>query len=360
MPLTIEKAKPFFKYKGMTNKFSDYLNIKSKDLYIFVVDIHFFANVYPNKKPTFLFMNTIQYLHRKRTYFKRLKIKKESVKVVLAHDTLSNKEVVNVHRTDATNAGDFYSGPHHYFEPLKNRSLDIFDYKVEDKAVRDRWVHHIVDDALIIGGGGLLCLPAFNRQMKLFEKLKAKNKKTVLWGVGHNSPHPLHFNKIKNYNVDPGSFGLAGVRDYGMKAEWVPCVSCLHPVFDRKVEEKRDVGIIFHKKTLARKKGLRAFEKIPSLFNNDLFEKIVTFIGETRTIITSSYHAMYWAMLLEKRVVVFPNSSKFFDFKYQPVISDPVNYKTDIKKARSYSGVLEECRTINVKFAEKVFNYLNL
>ncbi len=306
-------------------------------------------------------MNIIKYLHRRATYFNRLKIKKEAIREVVTHNSLSNKDVVNIHRTDPTNAGDYYCGPHHYFNVLSGKSLDIFDYKNEDGFERDNWSKKIISNSLIIGGGGLLCLSAFSRQMKLFEKLKAKGKKTVIWGAGHNSINRAHFHrKIQKYNVDPDAFGLVGVRDYSMKEEWVPCVSCLHPIFDQKFREKRETGIIFHKKTLKNKSVVREFKDIPSIANNDTLENIIQFIGETQTVITSSYHAMYWAMLLGKKVVVFPSSSKFFDFKYQPVISNIRNYKNDIKKAQSYSGVLEECRAANVNFGNKVFDYLNL
>lgn len=68
---------------------------------------------------------------------------------------------------------------------------------------------------------------------------------------------------------------------------------------------------------------------------------------------------MYWSMLLNKKVLVIPNSSKFFDFKYKAVVSSFENFENDLSKAQSFSGVLEECRTINRKFAAKVFDYLN-
>ncbi len=305
-------------------------------------------------------MSIVKYLHRRATYFKRLKEKKESINKILNHPNLLNNDVVNIHRTDITNAGDFYCGPHHYFKELKGKSLDIFGYKNKDKSIRDDWSEKIINKSLIIGGGGLLCLSAFNKQMRLFEKLKKKGKKTVIWGAGHNSINRLHFNNLKKYNVNTSSFGLIGVRDYSMKEDWVPCVSCLHPIFDQNIEEDKEIGIILHKNTLTNKKVINTFKGIPSIANNDKFEDIIKFIGRTNTIITSSYHAMYWSILLEKKVLVFPSSSKFFDFKYQPIISNITNYKNDIKKAQSYSGVLEECRNINLKFADKVFDYLGL
>jgi hypothetical protein len=69
---------------------------------------------------------------------------------------------------------------------------------------------------------------------------------------------------------------------------------------------------------------------------------------------------MYWSFLLGKKVIAIPTTSKFFDFKYQPIISSFETFEQDIKKAPSYSGILEECREVNLKFADKVFDYLNI
>lgn len=108
------------------------------------------------------------------------------------------------------------------------------------------------------------------------------------------------------------------------------------------------------------KSVLKKFSHFPSTSNDAVFEDVVQFIGETDTVLTDSYHAMYWSLMLGKKVMVFPNSSKFYDFKYQPVISSFQNFEKDLKKVKAYSGVLEECREINLKFAEKTFDYLNL
>jgi hypothetical protein len=286
--------------------------------------------------------------------------KKEIIRRILKSPVQNNTDVVNLHRYDPTNIGDFYCGVHHYFEPLKGKHLDIFDYKREDQKVRDNWFEKITQNALIIGGGGLLNREGFDVQMKLFEQLGAKGKKTVLWGLGHNTKEKNTYGKISKYNVDTSKFGLVGVRDYGMKEEWVPCVSCLHPIFDEKHEVKNEIGVIFHKKTLNDKSVLKKFQTLPSTANSAVFEDVVQFIGETDTILTDSYHAMYWSLMLGKKVMVFPNSSKFYNFKYQPVISSFSNYEADLKKVQSYSGVLEECREANIKFSEKAFDYLGL
>lgn len=299
-------------------------------------------------------------LLNKFSYFRKNAQKKELVQSILQFPEQQNNSVINLHRYDPTNIGDFYCGPHHYFEPLKNKHLDIFDYKREDIAVRENFKEKIVQNSLIIGGGGLLNREGFTIQMDLFEKLGAKGKKTVLWGVGHNSKYKHTYGKINKYSVDTSKFGLVGVRDYSMKEEWVPCVSCMHPIFDTKFDVKNEIGIIFHKKTLRNKSVLKKFSHFPSTSNDAVFEDVVQFIGETDTVLTDSYHAMYWSLMLGKKVMVFPNSSKFYDFKYQPVISSFQNFEKDLKKVKAYSGVLEECREINLKFAEKTFDYLNI
>lgn len=305
-------------------------------------------------------MSLAGFFKNKLSHFSRNAQKKEVINRILQHPDQQNIDVVNLHRYDPTNIGDFYCGPHHYFEQLKGKHLDIFDYKREDKAIRDHWVEQITRNALIIGGGGLLNREGFEMQLELFEKLGAKGKKTVLWGVGHNAKNSSTYGKISKYNIDTSKFGLAGVRDYGMKEEWVPCVSCLHPIFDVKHEVKNDIGVIFHKKTVGNKNIIKKFEHFPSTSNDAVFEDVAQFIGETDTILTDSYHAMYWSLMLGKKVMVFPNSSKFYNFKYPPVISTFSNFENDLKKLQSYSGVMEECREVNLKFAEKAFNYLNL
>lgn len=286
--------------------------------------------------------------------------KKRVVKRVLRSSSMGNTGIVNVHRYDPSNIGDFYCGPHHYFEQLRGKHLDIFDYKSGSRDVRDRWADLITDSALIIGGGGLLNRGAFDAQMSLFAQLGKKNKKAVLWGVGHNSKYQKDFGKPIAYNVDTSLFGLAGVRDYGSKAEWVPCVSCLHPIFDEVFTVVNEIGVVFHKSTLKNPSAMERFAHFPSTANNAVFEDVVRFIGETDTVLTDSYHAMYWSIMMGKKVMVFPNSSKFYDFKYSPVISSFERFQDDFSKLRSYSGVLEECRLINTVFAEKVFDYLNL
>lgn len=290
---------------------------------------------------------------------KRKASKAKTIKQILGNEQVHNS-VVNIHRLDHNNVGDFYCAPHHYFDILKDKSLDIFDYKHADESVRQNFVNQISQNALIIGGGGLLNRPGFAKQMRMFEKLTEKNKKIVLWGVGHNYKDPKKYNNVSSYNIDTSKFGLVGTRDLNMPGDYVPCVSCMHPIFNETYQETQEVGIIFHKKTLKNKSLLEKLNQYPTSSNTTNLEEMIGFIGKSKTVVTDSYHAMYWSMLLEKNVIAIPNSSKFFDFKYKPIFSTFESFESQLKNGKSYSGVLEECRALNHQFAEKAFNYLNL
>lgn len=270
-----------------------------------------------------------------------------------------NHDTVNIHRFDKNNVGDYYCAPHHYFEELKGKFLDISGFRSASKKISNHWIDTASNNGLIIGGGGLLNLRHFEMQMQLFEELNKKGKKTILWGPGHNDTNKNNFGKAITYNVNLKNFGLVGVRDYSYKNHWVPCVSCLHSIFDDPYTETREVGILFGKKSSKNKELANQLKAFDSTSNTTNLDEMVKFIGSSETVVTDSYHAMYWAILLGKKVVAVPTTTKFFDFKYKCVISSYENFQLDLKKAKSYSGVLEECREINYKFADKVFDYLN-
>ncbi len=283
-------------------------------------------------------------------------IRKREVKKDIINTDQANKGIANIYRKNPNNAGDLYSSPVSYFPELGKIEVDIFDFKnSEENGIASL----ISDNSLVIGGGGLLNRKCFQFQLGTFEKLRSRGKKTVLWGVGHNSQHRKDFKKLSYYSIDLDKFGLVGTRDHSLSPTWVPCVSCMNHLFDSKSNSRQELGVILHDKTYNKPRHISRFDGLPLISNRVDIETYIAFIKDSEYIITDSYHAMYWGMLLEKKVLVIPNSSKFFDFKYDPGFSNFENCLQDLKKARSYSGVLEECRERNLDFASKVFNYLN-
>lgn len=285
----------------------------------------------------------------------------EKLKVIpkLLETPQNNGGIINIHRIDTDNIGDFYCAPHHYYDEIKN-PIDIFDFKRGDNTTNELWIQEISNNALIIGGGGLLNRKSFEKPMKAFEELAKNGKKTVLWGVGHNSKKITDFNNTTSYNVDVTNFGLAGTRDYNLPGVYLPCVSCKHPIFDKIYTEKYEIGFVFHKNTVKDEDFIIRFKDYPTTSNTTNLEELISFIGKCETIITDSYHAMYWSMLLKKKVAVVPNSSKFFDFKYSPVFTTFDDCLKDSKKAIRFEGVLEESRQLNDAFFKNVKEYLEL
>jgi polysaccharide pyruvyl transferase WcaK-like protein len=273
---------------------------------------------------------------------------------------IQNDDVVNVHCTGPNNVGDFYCGPRLYFDKLKGKGVNIFGFRSLKKSVTRDFSDHVVNKKIIIGGGGLLNINTFKWQMSLFEKLADKGKKVVVWGAGHNEKSLEDFKKHQKYWYDLSKFGLVGTRDYSMPFEWVPCVSCLHPIFDQTFEEKNDIGILFNTNSFKDKNFVDRFTHYPFSSNTTNLEEMISFIGSCRTLVTNSYHAMYWAILMGKKVVAIPATSKFLDFKYKVPIASFDDFEDHLNKTESYTGVLEECREINLNFAEKVFDYLEL
>lgn len=290
----------------------------------------------------------------KSSYYKKATFKK-----ILGMDQ-KNDGVINIHRYDVSNVGDLYCAPHQYFKELENKYSDIFLYKRTNKKDRTKLINDMVNNSLIIGGGGLLNRGSFTNQMKFYQELAQHGKKTVLWGVGHNEKKSSLYGKIKSYDVDVTKFGMAGTRDYNMPGEWLPCVSCLHQLFDNSYETTQEIGVIFHKKTIQQPSITSKFKEYPSTSNTVDLEGLINFIGRSEHIITDSYHAMYWSMLLGKKVAVIPNSSKFYDFKYDPVFTDFDNALKQVKNATIKDGLLEECRELNRNFAKRAFEYLEV
>lgn len=288
------------------------------------------------------------------------KNRKQKVFDGILNREIKNEGVVNVHCTGPNNVGDFYCGPRLYFDKLKGSGLNIFGFRSLRKSITRDFSEQVANKKIIVGGGGLLNINTFKWQMTLFERLAEKGKKVVVWSAGHNEKSLEDFKTHKKYWYDLSKFGLVGTRDYSMPFEWVPCVSCLNEIFDRKFEEKQELGILFNTKSFKDKTFVEKFKNYSFSSNTTNLEEMIGFIGSSRTLVTNSYHAMYWGILMGKKVIAIPATSKFLDFKYKVPIATFDNFEDYLSKGQSYSGVLEECREINLKFADKVFNYLNL
>lgn len=246
-----------------------------------------------------------------------------------------------VHDTYEKNMGDIQSCPLNHFEfnadtveiNLMNETSKVSKY-----------------DPVIIGGGGLL--QDGELRYNLCKIIKSHKSKVIIWGVGLNS------NYKEDKDIVPDIFKKAdvvGIRDFGFEFNCVPCVSCMHDSFKKEYEIKNDI-VCFEGNKLD-----LPFPTMPCVSENSM-DMIIEFLGTARTIITSSYHGMYWGTLLKREVIVIPNekSSKFYHFPRVLPITDLTNWESFVGKGNIYPDFYDECVNKNILFKENVEKILGI
>ena len=299
------------------------------------------------------------------------------------------KKYVEVYRKDPNNIGDFYSNPLRYFADK--------DDKVQSVDIANPWQSEWDDNStMIFGGGGLIANEFFGNNItniiesddsasldnmwenrwhlrnsnnaKLHEKfttemqklfaetkrsLHKNNGRKILWGAGHNSKS----NGTWKWPKYLQEFDLVGVRDYRCGFEWVPCPSCMHPAFDKKYDVQHKVIWFEHKKQLVKNADFGSEPAFRIVNSGQNFDQTIAILGSAETIVTNSYHGVYWATLLGRKVLCVDQwSTKFQNFKHPPGFTKSKDWIENLDEAKSYNNALQECREANINFWNKVKN----
>jgi len=250
----------------------------------------------------------------------------------------------HMYRADRTNCGDWWSLPAHYFTfPSHDNVIEINDYNPKSS----------IGGTVIVGGGGLIG-PAFKQ---LEDLVRRNDTHTIGWGLGNN----MLDDKTSGYVPDSvplpkfvDSFDLLGIRDDIKGRRWVPCASCMHPAFSKQYDIKHDIVIFEHKRIPI------PIDGFPRLSNNgNDIEEIIAFLASGETVITNSYHGAYWAILLGRRCVALPFSSKFYAFRHPPALGHVETWRDLVRQAQKNDNALYECREANIQFYMDVMNFLN-
>lgn len=229
----------------------------------------------------------------------------------------------NLLAKDTPNIGDLWASPLKYFDIPNCKTLHLPDLAKLDN-----------DYLYIVGGGGIL----HTSWIKYVSSLR----KAIAWSIGHN----FHDTSKIEYQPWLDHYLLTGVRDYGHRYDYLPCVSCMHEAFNKEYKAIHDIVCYCH---YERNISL----PIPTMDNSgDSFEEKIEFLGSGKTIVTNSYHGVYWSMLLNRQVIIVPWSSKFYGFKHKP------SYVGEEIIPQNYDGYLAECRELNRQFYQKVLNLI--
>jgi hypothetical protein len=248
--------------------------------------------------------------------------------------------ISSVHCIEPKNIGDMECSPFKYFKFYECKTFDLRTFPNTPP----------YNNKVIIGGGGLLGSAFINPIINITNKLE----NVIIWGAGFNVHYGDESDLINNQlTTFLNQCKLIGIRDYGLKYEWVPCSSCMNPLFLKKYNKKYNIVIFEHKDVPI------DIKNIPKIKNNasDIYH-VISFIGSADVVITNSYHGVYWATLLNKKVLTIPFSSRFDNFKHKPTICTIHNWKEKLEEAKNYPEAIHECREANLKFFVKVDEFI--
>jgi hypothetical protein len=282
--------------------------------------------------------------------------------------------IINYHVIDPKNVGDLLSSPANYFS--------FPGYSIAQQDIRTLNPKALNGEHLLIGGGGLL----YSRFLDNITTLRnSPNRgRLIAWGIGQQDYRTLTANPQPfDYSSYLKEFDLIGIRDFDAGYPWVPCVSCMHPAFDRTYEIKHEFVVFSHKKFQLQ---IGAFPRMTN--ETQGIAEVLNFLGSGETILTSSYHGAYWGTLLGRKVLAFPFSSKFLTLKHSPGLY-PVekwvqtkfqvkllnqvfyerrdqnqytcqtkDWQEHLQHCQFYSQSLEECRTQNRWFHTQLMQSL--
>jgi hypothetical protein len=241
--------------------------------------------------------------------------------------------IIFQHLRNTQNIGDFACSPFDYF--------DWGDAKVKD--MREPSMPY---DATIFGGGkifgGLAEAAGVNR---------ANDPLHIAWGVGTRQTFPIS----GKYRRARQLCDLIGSRDWGDdRYVYAPCASCMSPLFDEDITPKHDVVFYWHGgKT--QKQRIKIPDSMPDKANNTgSFEESIRFMASGKTVISNSYHGVYWALLLGRKAICVPFSNKFGAYRLPPAYATPRNWLNRLDNGIAQPDMLTICRQATLDFKTKV------
>lgn len=295
--------------------------------------------------------------------------------------------VYSIHYDNLDNVGDHNSAPGKWWRDIMNAAGVKSNSTVTIKGLK---FAAPTGSMIVVGGGGMLANSYFEDD--IIESLDHSGP-VAFWGMGLNkesetppdvSMLPPVVARIKNKASSHHGKFFFSMRDYDpqQRWRWVPCASCMNPMFTsasllgefvRAISEqlagglgmKEKVGVIKHVVATGEycgqhveqwvSEGLLTQQDVTRNDGTDM-NRILRFIKKYDVIVTTSYHSTFWATLLGKKVVVCNGwSSKLYYLKHPPVFYSG-NLENDIQKAKRYPEALHEARDASIQFAQEVMS----
>jgi hypothetical protein len=245
---------------------------------------------------------------------------------------MSATKLVNFFHCTADNVGDQMCGPAQFLWPQSYQSAPLNQMNIQGLEVA------------IVGGGQI-----FSQLGTTVNSIRERNPdaRVIAWGVGL----PPRGTRDREVTEVVKAFTAFGTRNYDRRDEllFVPCASCLSPLFDQVNSPQHELVVYLHR----RKRGPIDVPKGVPVLNNSMQspKKAIDFIASGDVVVTSSYHGVYWAQLLGRRVVCIPYNSKFRTFQHPPTLAEPDQWLDSLASSRRTEPLLHEYRNLNYMFA---------
>jgi hypothetical protein len=238
------------------------------------------------------------------------------------------------------NIGNIVASPSYYFD-LPNTKL-----------------YDLSEDGFRLGKVTIVSKGLLNTDEHLHYVKAAGITKFVIWGHGREQ-HCVE-SAVYDYQLPAWlrKCALVGLRDWNTPYRWVPCASCMHTIFDEPIVApiRHFSAISYHKQLLP----ACITDHMPSIHNCTYdFRWFIRHIRACEVLITNSYHAAYWATLLQRRVVIIePHDVKFGRLRFTHPFSSAADWRSQVAKTQLYPDALELCRTANRSFYNDVLPLL--
>lgn len=237
------------------------------------------------------------------------------------------------HLRQTANVGDFSCSP-----------FDYFDWG--SASVKDMREVSAPYDTCIFGGGKIFGGLAEAEGVNL-----ARSPLHIAWGVGTRQT----FRFSAKYWRARRLCNLVGSRDWGdSRYDFAPCASCMSPLFDTEILAEHDVVFYWHGgKT--QKQNILIPADIPNKANNvGSFEDSIRFIASGKTVVSHSYHGVYWSLLLGRKTICIPFSNKFSGYRLPPAYATPKSWQDKLDTGIAQPAMLDICRSATLAFKAKV------
>lgn len=244
-------------------------------------------------------------------------------------------QIVFKHLRNTHNLGDRNCSPFDYFDYNDAIAIDMAEAAPKT-------------DVVIYGGGKIF--RQLHRDMSANEHAA---RVRIGWGLSTVQKNPFSW----RYHTSRRSLDLIGSRDYQVntKDQFAPCASCMSPLFDKSYDTQHEIGMYLHHDKSAQFGQANAPIDARHMFNDSAsFEEVIRFLGESHTVISNSYHGVYWALLLGKKVICVPFSNKFNHYRLPPAYSNAQDWRAQLKTAPSYTDMLAICRAATMDFKQQV------